>query len=137
MEVHVEIQVDGASGKDTLKGDYTSLEVAHDRVQDFFTGLRLVEEQNTSMYGETPYVLAFTEQKDAQEVLSRLKNIIDKYRRATISDVLETIGEPMTYLDNRWGWYELGETRVTPARSIGIDGDLEVYILSLPKPIAL
>lgn len=67
--------------------------------------------------------------EDAELVLERLNDIIEKYDVASVSDLCELIGLPSTYVDNKWGWDSLGYSGIRQIR--------EGYLLDLPtlKPI--
>lgn len=67
--------------------------------------------------------------EDAELVLERLNDIIEKYEVASVSDLCELIGLPSTYVDNQWGWTSLGYSGIRQIR--------EGYLLDLPtlKPI--
>lgn len=49
---------------------------------------------------------------DAQEVLRRLKELVDKYGIAVLHDVLDLTGIEPTFEDSRWGWNDLSEAKI-------------------------
>lgn len=67
--------------------------------------------------------------EEAELVLERLDDIIEKYDVASVSDLCELIGQPSTYVDNKWGWDSLSTSGIRQIR--------EGYLLDLPplKPI--
>lgn len=62
--------------------------------------------------------------EDAENVLERMGDIIDKYETASVADLHDLIGLPTTYVDNDWGW-----TRITGA---SIRQTREGFLLELP-----
>ena len=66
---------------------------------------------------------------EAMDVLSRLRDLIDDYDEARVSDFYALSGISSSYQDRNWGWEDL--SRAYPER------DGSVYILVLPKPIYL
>lgn len=63
---------------------------------------------------------------DAQEVLDRLRDIIQEYDAARVSDLYELVGLTGNFTDDRWGWTDLSRARVTMVRGGG-------YLLDLPR----
>lgn len=64
---------------------------------------------------------------EAEEVLERLQDIIDKYEQVSVDDLYEMVGVKGDYPDAKYGWYDLRDARVTRVRNSG-------YLLDLPKP---
>jgi len=65
---------------------------------------------------------------EAQEVIDRLFDLIQKYDSATVADLYELVGIPGDYTDDKRGWTDLrgaGATRLS--RGSG-------YLLDLPRP---
>jgi hypothetical protein len=61
---------------------------------------------------------------EADLVIERLNDIIDKYDVASVSDLHDLVGLPSTYVDNKWGWNSLNYANVRQTR--------EGYLLDLP-----
>jgi len=61
---------------------------------------------------------------EANTVLERLIDIIDKYEVASFADLLELCGLPTSHVDQKWGWTNLNHAEVRQVR----DG----YMLDLP-----
>lgn len=61
---------------------------------------------------------------EAELVLERLTDIIDKYDVASIADLHDLVGLPSTYVDNKWGWNNLQYVEVRQVR--------EGYLIDLP-----
>lgn len=60
------------------------------------------------------------------EVIERLRDIVERYDIATVSDLYSLVGISSNYTDNDWGWRNLASANVQKVR----DG----YILILPDP---
>lgn len=61
---------------------------------------------------------------EAEEVLERLTDIIDKYDVASVCDLHDLVGLQSSYVDNDWGWSSLSTADVRQVR--------EGWILNLP-----
>jgi hypothetical protein len=66
---------------------------------------------------------------DAEEVLSVLVDMIDKYDVATVADFYDAVGMTTEYSDHNYGWDNLSRSTVQRVR----DG----WILIMPEPGAL
>lgn len=66
---------------------------------------------------------------EAEDVLLRMKELIDKYDIASIGDLYDLVGISGNYTDNKYGWTDLSGAKVIPVR----DG----YLLKLPKALPL
>lgn len=65
---------------------------------------------------------------EAEEVIDRLFDLVNKYDSATVADLYELVGVRGDYTDDKWGWTDLrgaGATRLS--RGSG-------YLLDLPRP---
>lgn len=63
---------------------------------------------------------------DAELVVERLQDVIDKYGAATVSERNELIGIRSEYTDERYGWRTMRAVRIRPHR--------EGYLLDFPPP---
>lgn len=63
---------------------------------------------------------------EAEEVIDRLYELIEKYQTASVHDLYELVGVDGSYTDDKWGWNDLRGARVTQVRG--------GYLLDLPKP---
>lgn len=63
--------------------------------------------------------------EEAELVIERLTDIIDKYEVASVADLYDLVGLPSTYVDNNWGWLSLNYANVRQIR--------EGYLLDLPQ----
>ena len=66
---------------------------------------------------------------EAEEVLSRLDELIETYKIATVADLYDLVGITGNYTDNKYGW-----TNIRNAEAIRVrDG----YVLKLPKALPI
>lgn len=65
-----------------------------------------------------------TSRDDAEMVLERLNDIIDKYEVASVGDLHELMGISASHVDQKWGWVYLGDVQVRQVR--------EGYLIDLP-----
>lgn len=63
---------------------------------------------------------------EADEVLERLFDLVDKYETATVADLYDLVGISGNYTDDKWGWTDL--------RTSGITRVSQGYLLDLPRP---
>jgi len=68
--------------------------------------------------------LILASRSDAEMVLERLQDVIDRYQVASLADLHELAGIPTTYLDNKLGWESLRFAEIRQVR--------EGYLLDLP-----
>lgn len=62
---------------------------------------------------------------EAEEVIDRMVDLIDRFGVATVSDLYDLVGVSSNYSDEKWGWYNLAAARAVRTR----DG----YLLDLPR----
>lgn len=67
---------------------------------------------------------------EAEEVLSRMDELIDAYGFVTVADLYDLVGKSCNYTDNKYGWFNLRD-----ADSVRVRGG--EYLIRLPraKPI--
>jgi hypothetical protein len=72
--------------------------------------------------------LIFDTRVDAESVLGDLCDLVEDYKMASVADFYKFAGmeEQSTFMDRRWGWYDLGNARVVRTR----DG----YSIDMPRP---
>jgi hypothetical protein len=66
---------------------------------------------------------------EAEEVLDKLRALVDQYEMATVSDLYDLVGVSGDFTDDKWGWYDLRNAGVRPIRA--------GYLIVLPRPQAL
>lgn len=85
---------------------------------------------NGPAYGRQPtrrqemnnFILSSRE--EAELVIERLSDIIDKFDVASVADLYDLVGLPSNYVDNKWGWSSLQYVDIRQVR--------EGYLLDLP-----
>lgn len=63
---------------------------------------------------------------DAEEVIDRLYEMVEKYEVATVMDLYGLLGVASNYTDDKWGWTDLRNADVSRVKG--------GYLLNLPKP---
>lgn len=63
---------------------------------------------------------------EAEQVLDTLTEIADRYDSATVADFYNAVGYTSSHTDLKYGWEDLSEARIVPARGGG-------YFLDLPR----
>ena len=62
---------------------------------------------------------------EADLVVERLCDLIDKYDVASVADLHDLVGLPTSYVDNKWGWSSLNYVDIRQVR--------EGYLIDLPE----
>jgi hypothetical protein len=62
---------------------------------------------------------------DAEEIIERLRDLIDNYNVASVKDFYDLVSVTADYTDNKWGWNNLNSASVMRARGGG-------YVIDLP-----
>lgn len=68
--------------------------------------------------------------KEAEEVLSILLDKQIDYGQATVADYFKAVKFKNNSENDKWGWTDLRDVKISPAHSVG-------YRLNLPDPILL
>lgn len=63
---------------------------------------------------------------EAEEVIDRLYDVVNKYEFASVADLYELVGLPSVHTDNKWGWSNI--------RGAGVSRVRDGYLLDLPDP---
>lgn len=63
---------------------------------------------------------------EAEQVLERMFDLIQRYDQATVSDLYDLVGLTGNFTDESWGWYDLRNSGITKVRN--------GYLLDLPAP---
>lgn len=69
--------------------------------------------------------IVLPDRRDAERVLEDLIACVDEYDVATVSDLYDLVGITGSFQDDKWGWYDLRDSRVKRVR--------EGYLLDLPR----
>lgn len=64
--------------------------------------------------------------EDADLVIERMIDIVDKFEVVSLSDLNELLGLPTSHIDQKWGWTSINNFSVRQVR--------EGYLLELPPP---
>lgn len=67
--------------------------------------------------------------EEAELVVERMADIVDKYDVATVADLYDLVGLPTTYIDNQWGW--------SSVRGVDVRQIREGWLIDLPPMEAL
>ena len=73
--------------------------------------------------------IVFDSRRDAEEVLSSMEDLIDRYKVASVSDFYEFADRDSVYTDRYYGWTNLRSADIIRVR----DG----YVIKLPKPLPI
>lgn len=66
---------------------------------------------------------------EAEEVLDRLYDILNKYETASVADLYELLDITANPVDEKWGWDDL--------RGSGVIRRRDGYLLNLPSPVSI
>lgn len=66
---------------------------------------------------------------EAEEVLTRMDELIDEYGAVSVSDMYDLIGVTSEYTDNKYGWTDL--------RTASVERRRDGYVIKLPRAVAL
>lgn len=75
------------------------------------------------------YDIVLESREEAEEVLSRMDDLMATYGNVSIADMYDLVGIGGNYTDNRYGW--------TNTRDVRIVRVPEGYKIRLPKPVKL
>lgn len=70
--------------------------------------------------------IILTSRVEAEEVLDRMFDILNRYGSVSVADLYLLTGFPSSHVDNKWGWQNLTGAGVSRIR--------EGYLLDLPQP---
>lgn len=70
--------------------------------------------------------IVLDQRAEAEEVIDRLFEVVNRYDSATVADLYELVGLASTHTDNKWGWTDLTGAGVSRVRG--------GYLLDLPEP---
>lgn len=73
--------------------------------------------------------ISMDRREDADMVLDNLLELVDRFGVASVADYYDLVGVEQAYTDVKYGWTNLGETRIRKT----LDG----WIIDLPRPILL
>lgn len=73
----------------------------------------------------------FDRRADAESTLKHMREIIDDYGYATVSDYCDLVGGPSEYIDSQFGWYSLDGAKICD------DATGFYYEIHFPEPVDL
>lgn len=73
--------------------------------------------------------IVMNDRVEAEEVIDRLFDLVNRYETATVADLYELVGLASSHTDNKWGWVDLHGAGVSRIRG--------GYLLDLPEPEVL
>jgi hypothetical protein len=73
--------------------------------------------------------IVFEDRGDAEYILDQLRDVLQRYRVARVSDMFELARQASPYTANRYGWTDLSMARVMPTRG--------GYMIKMPKAIPI
>ena len=99
--------------------------------RDYSSRTRRDDGYRTRSYGRYSYDDIIIETRgEAEEVLSRMDELIDAYGFVTVADLYDLVGVTGNYTDNKYGWTSIRNAEPVRARGGG-------YILKLPRAIPI
>lgn len=113
---------ENAKNKKRSASGHISYRDYYDRRDDRFSSNR-----TRVVYGYDDIILE--SRGEAEEVLSRMDELIDSYGVASVADLYDLIGKTSNYTDNKYGWTNLRNAEAVRVR----DG----YLLKLPKALVI
>lgn len=84
---------------------------------------------NRTLTGYSYDNIVLESRAEAEEVLSRMDELIDMYGVVAVADLYDLVGITGNYTDNKYGWTNIRNAKVTRVR----DG----YLIELPKALPL
>lgn len=122
MLIYGEARRSDRNGNRYRTGNY----VSYDRFSDRYSrDYRPSDSRRSRETRISPFNYVLESRTDAENVLMDLRGVIDTYGVAKISDLTEMLDITGEYTDNRYGWTNLDNARVSR--------DREGWILDLPK----
>lgn len=73
--------------------------------------------------------IILSSREEAEAILEQLDNFVEKYGRATQGDLFASLGYPISFTDEAWGWTNLVKVKVKQVK--------EGFLIDLPDPEAL
>jgi hypothetical protein len=102
--------------------------VSYDRFSDRrYTSNTRETASNRTRVGYSYEDVIIPNRAEAEEVLSRMDELIEQYGFASVADLYDLVGVTGNYTDNKYGWNNL--------RNADVVRDREGYLLRLPKAL--
>lgn len=116
----IEMLLYGSTGRSKKS---TASYVSYDRFSD--KDRRYDDRRKSTNYHYSDIII--DSRGEAEEVLSRMGEIIEEYDVVSVADLYDLLGVPSNYTDNKYGWTNISRAEVERTR----DG----YRLKLPKAL--
>lgn len=117
----------GSDRRDRKKTNASNISYA--RCYDNRDDYRRAYDSHQARVGYSYDDIVLASRGDAEEVLSRMDELLDSYPTVSVADLYDLIGKTGNYTDNKYGWTNLSSASVVRVR----DG----YMLKLPKATML
>ena len=111
------------------KAGSTASKVSYSRYYDRSRDDERRYSSNTTRTGYSYDEITLDSRGEAEEVLSRLDELIDNYGVVSVADLYDLVGVTGNYTDNKYGWTNLRNAEAVRVR----DG----YLLKLPKALPI
>ena len=98
-------------------GDFLEREIGEEKLERM---AKIYYERDT-----TPEVI-FSKRSEAEEVLTQMLSLMEKYNMVTVADFNDLIGQTSTIQDNKLGWTDLKNTAIKRVYT--------GYLFELPEP---
>lgn len=117
----------GSTGRS--KKSSTASKISYRNYYDRRDDRRLADEPRARSLSYSHDDIILETKGEAEDVLSRMDELIERYRMVSVADLYDLVGITGNYTDNKYGWTDIHTARTVRVR----DG----YLLDLPKPTAL
>lgn len=127
----VDIVTDSVSmifGMNPRKNGSTSSKISYNNYYDRKDNDRNSGNTRTSRYSYDD--IALDSRQEAEEVLSRMDELVATYGTVTVADLYDLVGVTCEYTDNNYGWSNIRNAKVVRLR----DGK---YMIELPKALPI
>jgi hypothetical protein len=129
----VDVVTDSVSmifGMSPRRGDSKSSKVSYDRFYNRNESDRNAASSNRTRNGYSYDDIALESRQEAEEVLTRMDELVDTYGEVTVADLYDLVGVTCEFTDNNYGWTNIRNAKVVRLR----DGK---YMIDLPKALPI
>jgi hypothetical protein len=129
----VDVVTDSVSmifGMSPRRGDSKSGKISYDRFYNRNDGDRNAASSNRTRNGYSYDDIALESRQEAEEVLTRMDELVDTYGEVTVADLYDLVGVTCEFTDNNYGWTNIRNAKVVRLR----DGK---YMIDLPKALPI
>lgn len=130
----VDIVTDGVNmifyGGTAHKSSSSASKVSYNRFYDRKDDGRRQNDSHRTLSGYSYDDISLETRAEAEEVVSRMIELIDTYGEVSVADLYDLVGVTGEYTDNRYGWTNLSRAQVIRTRD-------NRYLIDLPKALPL